>query len=139
MASQNPTPWVIAAGVTGLACLAAGAFMALEVAPLARSGVRARGRIVAMERFEADEDPPSCPVVEIATSSGERRRFRSSACVWMPFGLGDSVDVLYRAADPDDACIDSFWTMWLGPVILGAIGAIASALSLVLALASRHR
>jgi hypothetical protein len=42
------------------------------------------------------------------------------------------VTVLYRAAAPEDAAIEAFRSLWLGPTICGVIGLVFLAFSLLL-------
>ncbi|MCX3060842.1 DUF3592 domain-containing protein [Streptomyces beihaiensis] len=65
------------------------------------------------------------PVVRFTPDGGKPVEFRSSTGTNSPsYGLGDQVDVLYKADSPKDAKINSFLTLWLGPLVLGGIGLV---------------
>jgi len=72
-----------------------------------------------------------CPVVEFTTSSGEKIRFTSDFGS-RPAGhkIGQSVNVRYDAADPQKAEIESAMNLWLIPLILVFMGAIACCLAI---------
>lgn len=71
-----------------------------------------------------------CPVVEFTASSGEKVRFTSEFGS-RPAGhkIGQSVNVRYDAADPQKAEIESAMNLWLIPLILVFMGAIACCLA----------
>jgi hypothetical protein len=48
--------------------------------------------------------------------------------------VGDRVNIMYRAADPDGAVIDGFSDLWLPTAITGSIGAIFSVVATMLLL-----
>jgi len=73
-----------------------------------------------------------CPVVEFTLPAGENVRFTSD------FGsrpanhtVGQSVNVRYDPVDPQKAEIESTMNLWLVPLILVFMGAIACCLSVV--------
>ena len=53
----------------------------------------------------------------------------SSGSGFYSFEDGESVKVLYDKEEPNNAMINSFTTLWLGPISVGFIGAIFSAVS----------
>lgn len=72
-----------------------------------------------------------CPVVEFTVPSGERIRFTSD------FGsrpashkVGQSVTVRYDPVDPQKAEVESAMNIWLTPLILVFMGAIACCLTI---------
>ena len=71
-----------------------------------------------------------CPVVEFTASSGEKIRFTSEFGS-RPAGhkIGQSVKVRYDTANPQKAEIESAMNLWLIPVILVFMGAIACCLA----------
>lgn len=46
-----------------------------------------------------------------------------------PWRIGDSVRVLYKENHPEYAHIDSFFQLWLLPVVFGGLGAISTCLA----------
>jgi hypothetical protein len=86
---------------------------------LVSKGSLAQGTVVAYE-FEED-----CylPVVEFSDRSGVLRRFTSATGKGnKPYQEGGRVTVLYNPAQPEQAAIRAFWTLWLFPVVLSAFG-----------------
>ncbi|QND54659.1 DUF3592 domain-containing protein (plasmid) [Phyllobacterium sp. 628] len=80
----------------------------------------AQGRVIAMmpERSRGDGSVVYKPVVEFNTPAGERIEFQSSVGSNPPaFETNEVVQVLYEPANPRSAEINSFWSLWLGPVI----------------------
>ena len=71
-----------------------------------------------------------CPVVEFTTLTGEKIRFTSDFGS-RPAGhkIGQSVNVRYEAADPQKAEIESIMNLWLVPLILVFMGAVAFCLA----------
>jgi len=70
-----------------------------------------------------------CPVVEFAIPSGEKIRFTSDfGSLPARHKIGQSVNVRYDPVDPQKAEIDSPMTLWLIPLILVFMGAIACCL-----------
>ena len=71
-----------------------------------------------------------CPIVEFTASSGEKIRFTSEFGS-RPAGhkIGQSVKVRYDTANPQTAEIESAMNLWLTPLILVFMGAIACCLA----------
>lgn len=55
-----------------------------------------------------------------------------------PWRIGDSVRVLYKENHPEYARIDSFFQLWLLPVVFGGLGATSTCLALVFLRSSRR-
>ena len=71
-----------------------------------------------------------CPVVEFTASSGEKIRFTSEfGSLPARHRIGQSVNVRYDAVDPQKAEIESAMNLWLIPLILVFMGAIACCLA----------
>jgi len=69
------------------------------------------------------------PVVNFTATNGTTISFASSYSSRPPaYSVGETVEVLYAPDDPNDARIDGFGSLWLGPVILGGIGMVFSAI-----------
>jgi hypothetical protein len=94
------------------------------------SRVAATGTVVELTTQATARGSIICPVVEFTATSGEKVRFTSE------FGsrparhkIGQSVNVRYDAADPQKAEIESAMNLWLIPLILVFMGAIACCLA----------
>ncbi|MQY36366.1 hypothetical protein SRB17_43650 [Streptomyces sp. RB17] len=111
---------------------------------------RARGTVVSLE-WRTDHSGPSrrtrvrdksmaYPVVEFTSADGTRRTFRDSTGSNPPaYEEGERVEVLYRAASPEDARIDGFASLWLLPLVFGGIGLVVAGIGTAVALATRGR
>ncbi|GAB2879421.1 hypothetical protein GCM10027046_04210 [Uliginosibacterium flavum] len=86
---------------------------------------RASGVILELVASESDDSTVYHPVVGYQTPDGENRFFKSSAGSNPPaYDEGEEVEVLYSPAKPDDARINSFFSLWGGPLIVGGLGLI---------------
>ena len=94
------------------------------------SRVAAVGTVVELTTQVTARSSIICPVVEFTASSGEKIRFTSEFGS-RPAGhkVGQSVNVRYDAADPQKAEIESAMNLWLIPLILVFMGAIACCLA----------
>ena len=94
------------------------------------SRVAAVGTVVELTTQATARGSIICPVVEFIASSGEKIRFTSEFGS-RPAGhkIGQSVNVRYDAADPQKAEIESAMNLWLIPLILVFMGAIACCLA----------
>jgi Protein of unknown function (DUF3592) len=55
------------------------------------------------------------------------------------FEPGEAVKVHYKKNHPDDAKIDSFGQLWLGDIVFGSVGAIFTAIGVLILLTTRKR
>jgi hypothetical protein len=75
------------------------------------------------------------PVVKFVNPAGEEIRFTSSYSSRPPaYEVGETVDVLFVRGD---ARIKGFGSLWLGPLIMGGLGAAFTAIGLSIFLVSR--
>ena len=71
-----------------------------------------------------------CPIVEFTVPSGEKVRFTSEfGSLPASHTVGQGVTVRYDPVDPQKAEIESGMSLWLTPLILVFMGAIACCLS----------
>jgi len=78
------------------------------------------------------------PVVKFSAPGGEEVTFTSSYSSRPPaYDVGEAVEVLYEPADLRGARIKGFGSLWLGPLILGGLGAVFSVIGASILLASR--
>ena len=112
-------------GAVGAALLVA-AFITLRSARSFEStAVGASGEVIDLAPSYSDGSATHAPVVRFETPDGREVIFESSVSSHPPaYDIGERVDVLYAPDDPGDAVIDSFWQVYLAPVILGGIGSI---------------
>lgn len=96
----------------------------------------AAGKVVELRR---DSDSTYRPVVSFRTAQGQPVTFVTSWATNPPaYRVGDSVNVIYDAAAPDQARIDSFIAFWAGTLILGLIATIFGLLSAVLMVVAKR-
>jgi hypothetical protein len=95
---------------------------------------RAPGVIVDLNTHRGSgNDVTFAPVVAFELSDGRTVRFASRTRSYpAPYRLGETVTVVYHAAAPEDAVIEAFRSLWLGPTICGVIGLVFLGLSLLI-------
>jgi hypothetical protein len=87
-----------------------------------------------------NKQPMAYPAVDFTSADGKPREFRDSTGSNPPsYGVGDRVEVLYRADDPADARINGFLSLWLLPLIFSGIGLLVAGIGTAVALVSRRR
>jgi len=117
-------------GISALGLLGGAAWAYIKQQRSMESRVAATGTVVELTTQVTQRSSIFCPVVEFTVPSGEKIRF-TSAFGSRPAGhkIGQSVNVLYDATDPQKAEIESTMNRWLIPLILVFIGIIASCLA----------
>ena len=103
----------------------------------AASAERAEGTVIDLSRSTGKSQGNSVyhPVVSYRTAQGEEIEFISS---WgsrpAPYRRGAKVTVLYDAAEPQEARIESFFALWGASVITGGLAVVFGLLGLMLRL-----
>lgn len=103
----------------------------------AASAERAEGTVVDLSRSsgKSQGDTVYYPVVSYRTAQGEEVEFISS---WgsrpAPYRRGAKITVLYDAAEPQEARIESFFALWGASVITGGLATVFGLLGLMLRL-----
>ncbi|HZR36040.1 MAG TPA: DUF3592 domain-containing protein [Nevskia sp.] len=98
----------------------------------------ASGEVVELVPHRSSDSTTYAPAVRFVAADGQTIRFVASFSSSPPaFAVGERVDVLYPAGQPDQAKINAFFSLWGGAVILGGIGAVFLAVGLALQLAAR--
>lgn len=78
-------------------------------------------------------DVTYAPVVAFELPDGRTVRFTSRTRSYpAPYRHGEAVMVLYHAVAPENAAIEGFRSLWLGPTICGVIGLVFLGLSLLI-------
>lgn len=113
--------WFLA---TGILIAVIGAVWLTRTALFVRAASKASGQIIAMERSEGSEGGSVFhPVFTFTDGSGiihtQLSSFGSSDYSFEP---GESITVLYDAATPKHSQIESFQTVWLGPLLITGFG-----------------
>ncbi len=79
-------------------------------------------------------------VVEYRVGSGKPLRANTDGSdAYSGYKLGDAVRVLYDPAEPEDARLDLFLELWLGPIVLGVLALIVGLIMALIARSFRPR
>jgi Protein of unknown function (DUF3592) len=110
----------------GLAMLAAALFWYQSVKAFVAGASVAQGTVVELVRSQSGSDSPTYrPVVRFNASDGQAIEFTSKMGSNPPsYRKGEKVEVFYKPADPQNAMINGFFSLWGGPVIVGGLGAV---------------
>ncbi len=126
---RNASPLLIGVIFTavgaGLLVLTGGLWM--ETRAFVAGAARAKGEVTELEerRSGGDSSPTYRPTVRFLAADGTEVTFQSSTSSNPPsHRVGDEVGVLYEPGNPRHAEIDSFFDLWLGPLIAGILGAV---------------
>jgi hypothetical protein len=92
-------------------------------------GTAAKGTVTDLfQGSDSDGGTVYYPRVRFATRSGDTIEFTGSNGASPPaFEVGETVSVLYDRTSPGNARIDSFFQLWLLPMILGGMGSVFAA------------
>jgi hypothetical protein len=115
----------------GLGLLTLGGFFYLETTKLIDTGIRTKGEVIENVENRDSDGSTYAPKVEFMTEKKERITFTSSLSSYPPqYEVGEMVDVLYPPLSPQSAEVDSWMTLWFGPLICGILGGVFSAVGL---------
>jgi hypothetical protein len=118
-------------GGLGFAMLAGAALMVVHTRQFVAQAVRADGEVIDLVGSKT-----RAPVVRFTDGAGRTVEFRSSVSSSPPaFDIGEKVVVLYDAAAPAEAKIESWSDLWFGPTILGGLGTVFASVGVGLWLA----
>ena len=114
----------------GVLFVAGAGWFYLSDQSFAAAGAHAQGTVLEMVGSrDSDGDYSYKPVVEFRDAEGRRHVFTSNVSSSPPqHATGESVDVIYSPASPDEAVIDSFFDRFLLPLIFGGLGAVLAAI-----------
>ncbi len=109
----------------GIAMLAGALFLYQGTRSLLTEAARAEGTVVNFMQAYSSHGVTYAPVVHFVNRNNETIVFVSSTATNPPgYAKGEKVEVLYFLTKPQEARINSFFSLWGGSVILGAMGAI---------------
>ena len=115
--------------LAGPAMLGGAGYLVVETRRDIAAGASADGTVIDLivER-DSDGDDIYYPRVRFMTAAGESVEFTGSVGSRpAAFDIGEAVAVLYDPAKPRNARIDSFFQLWFGPLILGFLGFVFTA------------
>jgi len=120
--------------VVGVAMLAGAVYMYKDTRSFLAGAMHAQGTVVDLERNESTDSHSHrsvnyYPVVQFADAGGRRIEFTSNSGSNPPaYSRGDTVEVLYHADAPDKARINGFMSLWFGPLLVGGMGVLFTAI-----------
>ncbi|MDP5202337.1 DUF3592 domain-containing protein [Flavobacterium sp. DG2-3] len=109
----------------GLALLAGAFYFYQSKQAFLDRAVKVQGTVTALIPSRSDNSTTYKPVVSYTTKEGKQIEFTSSVSSNPPsYHEGETVEIFYDPADPYDADINGFASLWLAPLILGILGSI---------------
>lgn len=134
--------------VIGVAMLAGAVYMYNNTRSFLAGAAQVQGTVVDLERSESvTRDGNNShvsvsyfPVVQFTDRSGHRLEFTSDAgSNPSAYSRGDKVEVLYHADAPQKARIKDFMSLWFGPLLVGGLGVVFTALGAGMIVVSARR
>ncbi|NAX22964.1 DUF3592 domain-containing protein [Vibrio sp. V39_P1S14PM300] len=111
--------------VIGLGMLIGAYFMFANTQSFLSQSQITQGTVVDLLLSRSSDSNTYRPLVAFTASDGSLVEITSSSSSNPPaFDIGEKVDVFYNPSFPEDAMIDSFFSLWGGAVILGGLGAV---------------
>ena len=117
-------------GIAGIGMLVGCGLLVMSTQAFLAVAIGADGTVVRLEyeRSGSDSGGAYYPIVQFLLRTGETIEFRSSVGSSPPsYRRGEAVRVLYDPTAPESAEIDSFFSLWFGPIVLGFLGSVFSA------------
>ncbi len=109
----------------GIAKMAVALFLYQGTQSFLTEAARAEGTVVNFMQTDSSHGVTYAPVVHFVNRNNETTVFVSSTSSNPPgYEKGEKVEVLYFPAKPQDARINSFFSLWGGSVIFGVMGTI---------------
>lgn len=127
----------------GLGLMLIGFILAYRTTQFKKSAIMVPGTVVELiEKVSHSDEGTSIvyvPRVAFRTAEGQESVFISDTGSNPPgFRPGETVEVMYRPGDPYDARINTFWQLYLAPVICIGIGSVFFLISLFVFTLVRH-
>lgn len=114
----------------GLALLGGGLYLVNREYELSSIGLPAQGKVVkVIEHTVSKGGANYYPNVTFNTSQGEIITFEATGIVGS-YKVGDTADVIYNPQNPHNAEINTFWAMWVIPLIVTLVGLVAFGVSI---------
>ena len=102
--------------IVGMIALAIGLVQSWSAIRLARTGAHAAGRVIVERPDPGETWSPAHPTIEFRTATGALVRYSQNGMGARR--IGTKVDVLYDPAAPaGTAVVNSFWQLWLPPML----------------------
>ena len=121
-------PYVFA--LLGIGMLAGGIYLYDRTKDFLDQAVTAPGIVIELKQEKSSDSNNNTtydyrPVVQFDTKDGQRIVFTSDTATNPPsYHTEDEVEVIYNPKEPLDAKINTFFSLWLGVILLLGLGAI---------------
>src|SRR6218665_1718264 len=111
--------------IVGAGLLAGAVYSYADKKAFLEKAESAQGTVIEMIARRSDNSTTYCPVVRFKAKTGQEITFTSSVSSNPPsYSVDETVEILYDPADPKEANINGFASLWLVPLILGILGTI---------------
>lgn len=110
-------------GGIGAVLLAGALFWFANTRSFVNEAQRVPGVVLQLEISRGDDSDTYYPIIGFQSLDGREHVFRSSSGSNPPsYDQGEAVEVLYDPANPKNAGINGFFSLWGGQVIVGGLG-----------------
>lgn len=117
----------------GFGVVVSGIFAILKVRRQFAGSAKATGKVIAFGRIQGQRGYLYCPQVEFQIPTGQTIRFQSEAGSQPPaYQVGQQVEVVYQAANPHKAEINSMMALWFAPGCMSLMGLLFLFVGIVL-------
>ncbi|RZJ47761.1 MAG: DUF3592 domain-containing protein [Flavobacterium sp.] len=111
--------------IVGLALLIGAFFLYQNKKSFLEKAITVEGTVTELLPSRSDNSTTYKPVVTFTTKDDKKIEYTSSVSSNPPsYHVGEKVEIFYDPADPYDADINGFFSLWLAPLILGIMGSI---------------
>lgn len=136
MLKKNKELWIIGLAfvVGGLILLTISLFLVCQQQAFLSQSVITTGTITELKEYRSQKNSLTyCAVGQFKAADGEKYKFESDFCSYPPsFEVGDTVSVLYHPDRPQEAQINSFWSLWFVSIFLFAMGFLFGSIGILL-------
>jgi hypothetical protein len=127
--------------ILGVVMASAAGFWALRKQAFLSRAHHVTGTVIDVDASRSSSSHRSVtyhPVVRFELAGGEAHVFRGTVGTNpSSFSVGDAVDVAYDPADPRHAELDTISEQWMGPLVVGGLGALFATIGAVILLVRR--
>jgi uncharacterized protein (UPF0333 family) len=117
----------------GVVLIAVGVPFFLKARQFNATALHASGKILQLERQATGKDVSFFPVFSFKDQAGAEHVIHSRVgSSHFNYDVGDTVEVLYPANDPEQAKLNSFFALWVWPILFGGVGLIISIVGFLL-------
>lgn len=111
--------------IIGASLLAGATYLYVNKQAFLEKAETTQGTVIEMIPKRSKDSTTYSPVVSFTTKAGQEITYTSSTSSNPPsYDVGENVEIFYDPANPNDAEINGFFSLWLGVIILGFIGIV---------------